>query len=720
MKLYLSLILALAQQGLFAQNGIKPMVCEGPIPGDLKQSISEIVNQNSNNDFKKKTLLGIYDIFASGKVVYGNESWKMVNAIGQRILEKNGIDSTVKFYLLRSSLYNAFATDEGYIFATTALLANVKTEDELAFVLCHELSHFILKHNLKSDLDTKKKLSELKKTLNKLRDENKQLKSLDNFLRSYYAFSQANELEADSMGIILYLKAGFSPGSVRQSLSNLEHNQPLFYNYKINMHLIDPGMHTSKDVKKFDTLILKNAINKQFSSKYYSSTEPSETAESTDDAYLTHPDWKVRINRGDAILSSLNTTEAQATSIRPLIASQCLSEMVITEYKLGHFFEALTYLNILEQLQPGHTDIAQLKGICLSAIYLNFQKDNPSFNHNIYDSHSALSNLYYQMLVFEFKKLRYLALYYTNISMSQGVYKKMCQHYTINIIGTKDINSSTAEEEVLTIKTHKKVSDTCLVKHPFMKIVESFTSHINSDTMTRSYKNYTDSKQTPRVVFTIDDSPMRWKNEVTDSMILLSPNFYAIPGKRTSKWNDPMVKFERKDYFQNALIERASSNSLHYNVSSFENKETLTTEQYNQYYQLRDMISEYINHYNSNFICPMSVLVVDSIIRQTGCKKMQFIQLSHFRKNTMESVLVLADIYVLPFALITSLDIPAYIRSQFTKSTAINVIFDLENATAEHISILETSLKIDNAGITAISQRVVSETKNYLKTKKVH
>ena len=148
---------------VLSQNSIKPMMCEGPLPNDLKQTITDIVLNNKNDKYKKSSLLGVYDIFSSGNLVYGNQSWGLINTLGKRIIQRNNLDSNVRFYILRSQFFNAFATSEGYIFATTALLTNIKTEDELAFILCHELSHFILKHNLKQQEHAKEKLSELRK-----------------------------------------------------------------------------------------------------------------------------------------------------------------------------------------------------------------------------------------------------------------------------------------------------------------------------------------------------------------------------------------------------------------------------------------------------------------------------------------------------------------------------------------------------------------------------
>ncbi|MEW6381573.1 MAG: M48 family metalloprotease [bacterium] len=70
-----------------------------------------------------------------------------VDRIGKRIVEQvypNRFE--FRYFVIKSNQLNAFALPNGYIFFTERLLNAVKTEDELAFVLCHETAHVAKTH----------------------------------------------------------------------------------------------------------------------------------------------------------------------------------------------------------------------------------------------------------------------------------------------------------------------------------------------------------------------------------------------------------------------------------------------------------------------------------------------------------------------------------------------------------------------------------------------
>lgn len=51
-----------------------------------------------------------------------------------------------KFRVLDSAEVNAFAASNGFIYVTTGLLGVIESDDELAFVLAHEMAHIEKKH----------------------------------------------------------------------------------------------------------------------------------------------------------------------------------------------------------------------------------------------------------------------------------------------------------------------------------------------------------------------------------------------------------------------------------------------------------------------------------------------------------------------------------------------------------------------------------------------
>ncbi|MCC6817764.1 MAG: M48 family metallopeptidase [Bacteroidia bacterium] len=714
MKLKLSFLFLLIQYSLLGQNGIEPMLCEGPLPNDLKQSISDIILKSKSNEFTTKNLLGIYDIFASGKVVYGNASWQSINTIGKRIIEKNHLDSNVRFYLLRSRFYNAFATDEGYIFATTALLANVQTEDEMAFVLCHELSHFLLGHNLKNQERTKQKLSDLRKKLKKTKKSDARLKSLDNFLKDFYSFSQANELQADSLGLELFIKAGYDPQKALVSISNLEHHQPLFHHEHYDPNSIEPGISFQHKKPLIDTCNIKNMLKREDRKKYFVELPNELEKMMVDSGYMTHPDWQIRLKLAEKILEGRKLTSVNPSFFNPQVELQSLSEMVLTEYKSGNYFHALSYLLILEKKHPNTKDISKMKGVLLSAIYLKTQDiDKIRLTDDFVLANSFLSEMFFHLIAFETFKIRQLALHYASSGNGSENVNRMCGHYILKILDTEDNLSDFETEDVMYFKGCGEI-DTVTIRHPFMTEVKSSIEALERSETKALYRNYSLNRSDSLIHITTNEYPRKWNNSDRDSLILLSPNFMAIPSRKTKKYKNPLEKHGRKYFLHNEMLRHGKENNIYYNSISFDDKEHLSTEQYNQYFLISEMIDEYSESGNDNFKCPLSVLYSENLIQQTGCKKVQLVQMIHSNTPVSGIVLGLLDTYVIPFTFITTLDFSSYIRMMFANTTTINIVFNLETSSIEYISIIETGLKPDNSAVSSLSQKIISDTKYHL------
>lgn len=77
-----------------------------------------------------------------------------------------------------------------------------KTDDELAFVLAHELSHSILGHdaNRESALLNRKAISK----------------------REYHSLAKADELDADQLGLKILQMANYRPGAAVEALKNFQ------------------------------------------------------------------------------------------------------------------------------------------------------------------------------------------------------------------------------------------------------------------------------------------------------------------------------------------------------------------------------------------------------------------------------------------------------------------------------------------------------------------
>ncbi len=132
------------------------------------------------------------------------------------ILVANGInEGDYKILLSAKDEINAYNLGEGSIVVHFGLLNYISSEDQLASVICHEIGHQILEH-VKTGIYQHSKIvtsDEVNKEAKKISD-SKYNKSKDamNFIRrlSYnnYRNRRKREIEADSIGFLLYAKTG--------------------------------------------------------------------------------------------------------------------------------------------------------------------------------------------------------------------------------------------------------------------------------------------------------------------------------------------------------------------------------------------------------------------------------------------------------------------------------------------------------------------------------
>lgn len=196
-----------------------PLKSEGNIPLDITKKTIEKVQegidktvedsdsykvQSTKSDFVLKSNYYLDELLAGGSVLFGDPISAYVNEVADKVLENDTeLSNELRFYVLKSNMINAFATHQGMIFITTGLIAKLKTEAQLAYVLAHEITHYKRKHVINSVLEADKALSK------------KQSKSLstDDNIRKLSSYSKKLELEADSVGYNYINAAGYNTKS---------------------------------------------------------------------------------------------------------------------------------------------------------------------------------------------------------------------------------------------------------------------------------------------------------------------------------------------------------------------------------------------------------------------------------------------------------------------------------------------------------------------------
>jgi hypothetical protein len=231
--------------------------------------------------------------FEQNHLVHDSLLLDKCNQLFARIKKANAkykFDS-ITLYLNRSLVANAVCYGEGTIMLNLGLLLWVDNDDELAFVIAHELSHQLLRHNA---LQMEKTVNLL--TSNDFKDELKSIKKAD--YNKYSRFrelmkgvkvengihSRFKESEADSLGTVLILNAGFNKLAAAKMLLKLDHAEELFTAkglYDVPAAFANTGLEGTyfQPQKKYNGLSMANVTM---------------NADVDIDTLKTHPDCKQR------------------------------------------------------------------------------------------------------------------------------------------------------------------------------------------------------------------------------------------------------------------------------------------------------------------------------------------------------------------------------------------------------------------------------------------
>jgi len=152
-----------------------------------------------------------------------------IDSVGRRLVAALGdTPYYFRFKIIDQSEPNAFATPGGYIYVSRGIMALINSEDELAGILAHEISHVTLRHHAQQaqrgvlpDI-----LTLPGRAVGKVvgEDVGNMINSpLEAVGKTYMAsYGRGQEAEADRVGMHLAARAGYDPSALADALNNLE------------------------------------------------------------------------------------------------------------------------------------------------------------------------------------------------------------------------------------------------------------------------------------------------------------------------------------------------------------------------------------------------------------------------------------------------------------------------------------------------------------------
>jgi len=326
---------------------------------DVRKEVAANINQLSDY---------INAIQDEGRLMYKDSLSKYAQSITNNIISKNPgyFSDAYKTFVFRTSVANAASFGQRVILINLELILKLNTEEELAFIICHELSHDIKKHvingiikrsELLLDKDLQKEIRQAKS-----QDYNSSLK-MEELYYKYLArtteHSRLNELEADSLGLQLFANAGYMASTSLRTMQRLDSIDGSVFKNALQV----------KSIFNF-----KNFPFKPVWLEYEADAPWASNLDSLyrmPDSLKTHPDCKVRKERLEKILK-ISLPESTAEKNKSTFAFY--KEMALfekAEYLINseQFGLAMYYCLQLQQKYPDNDYLKTSVSYCLYEIY---------------------------------------------------------------------------------------------------------------------------------------------------------------------------------------------------------------------------------------------------------------------------------------------------------------------------------------------------------------
>ena len=361
MLLMLAAGVAGVAQQKYDLNNFTGIKSEGPIPADLRKGLGELYSEDkqrvrdyndgklANRDRVLEASYHINRLTSNGRILYGDPITRMVERIADTLLKDYpGLRGELRFYTVKSSSVNAFATGQGMIFVTTGLVAQVENEAQLAYVISHEIVHYYRKHNMEV-------------LTRRIKNSDDEAEQMANFLKYHYR-SREMENEADSLGLRLFYIG--SP-----------------YDKRVTDGVFDVLQYAMLpfDEVPFDTTYFNSPYYRLPSHYFLEKVAPISSRDDYPDSLSTHPNIKKRRASTGDILSHYEggsafvvTTPDEFVHLQGLARFECIRQNLIYLNYTRAFYDCY----VLQQQYPNNAFLARsmaqaLYGIAMYKTYYN-------------------------------------------------------------------------------------------------------------------------------------------------------------------------------------------------------------------------------------------------------------------------------------------------------------------------------------------------------------
>jgi Zn-dependent protease with chaperone function len=382
----------------FSQQNLKenfiPLKSSGSLPdiftqnirNIIKEDITELNKEKTSDKSLKKTYLTeanyeIEKIVKSGNTLVNDEVTNYLNKVVDVILKNNQtLRNELHVYTLKSPVVNAYSYDKGYVFIDIGLIAQVETEAQLAYILCHEISHYTKKHHINGYVKNKKIDSQNYNGKN----------SDDESLIEKCQYSKESESEADIEGFRLFEKTNYNFKQAEKAFDVLQYS------------------HLPFELLEFKKTFFETQHYKLPTGYFLKEVSSIRNNSNEDDTKLTHPNTAKRkqtivdlvANRANAGKVDAIVGQGQFEYIRDLSRM----ELCRLYLKRRDYASALYSAYILANKYPNNQYVTEVISKCMYAMSLygkgNLHYNSDSYLENGIRSHTDIESYPQQLYYF--------------------------------------------------------------------------------------------------------------------------------------------------------------------------------------------------------------------------------------------------------------------------------------------------------------------------------
>lgn len=718
-----------------------PLRCKGEIHKDfLSLSSNKVIDErevikkkniskkdkNTELDFTYSSIFGIDEILFSGEILYGDVLTTYVNKVADVALASDlTLRKELRFYVLKSNEVNAFSTYQGIVFVTVGLLSQIENEAQLAFILCHEIAHYKLKHTINS-YKNKKDLKKGKGKFSSL--------SLNEKVKEVYNYSKENELEADKEGFKMYQKTKYSHQAVITSFDML------LYSY------------LAYDELEWSPKILEDSLYKFPTNLSQKKEKKIKADEEEDDEESTHPNIRKRKENLEKKLLDETSSDTAVYIVGEkefnFIQKQARTELFFTLIKQTNFKQLYYYSYLYRENYKedsvfcNYIEAFSFYGLSLRKEYISTRistkdieiivSEKKSEKDKFEGAFSSVNTFLNNMGAKEARVLSVRSAWknYLNNQSDNKAYELFCKSVFVMFKNHgfsksyfKSIDTVAVVNKKTTIETTRKLTKSEKLKLKQKEQKESAEEEDEGDKKNKStyyrlafVKNYENIKFTKMFdsisAIAIEQNKLEEENKDKpkakarkeddykfktkygrnygiDSLILLNPNYSTYKYKNKGlKIN--LAENEKNELFlTNTYMEMAKANDIDLNVINIYDRENLTTEKLNEYGQIVDWLTERINNGYENSIL-YNYESISTLTDNRKCSKLMIsgiVYVEESRKLLPGNLILSIIVYpILPIVIAYYTD-----KDRYFKMTSL--ILDLKTGELLYIDRNEMSFK---------------------------